>query len=318
MIFNLSHYDLDGVGCNIVLYQFFKNFVRDNSSYSNLKEKLFEMDDYLSRTPYIKYVFVTDLAFEEEQFEILNSIAKRHKNIQFYLIDHHPPKCNFKQFNDENLKIIISNKASATKLTYLFLKKNYKIFGIEPDDYFNQKLKEFVEYVDAYDLWKKETPEFQVGFDYNELFWNYKLDTFFNKFKNNFELSNKDIEKIKEIKSSIKEHFEKLEKNKLIFKDDKVLLIFTDKFQNYVTLKYKAKIYFIADISRPGKFSVRISDDVKNPEKIQKVIIDKIKSFGNVDNIGGHFNAFGFNISDDSVQGVMKFSEKIANTFIKG
>jgi len=321
MIFNLSHYDLDGVGCNIVLHNFFKesktNIIRENCSYDKLTEKLFEMEDYIKRIYGVKYVFITDLSFEENQFKILKEIAKRNKNIKFYLIDHHPPKIDFKVFNTENLKIIISNKASATKLVYLFMKKNFKNFGI-PNEPKNDFLEKFVEYVNAYDIWLKDTEEFQVGFAYNELFWYYKLDSFYNKFKDDQRMNAQDIKIVKQIQNDIKEHFEKIENNKLIFKDNKVLLIFTDKFHNYVTLKYKSKIYFIADMSQLGKFSVRLSCDIPNPEEIQKKIIQTIKSFGGVTNIGGHHCAFGFNIEDNTIQGVLKFSEKIANTFIKG
>jgi len=339
-VFNLSHYDLDGVGCNIVIYNYFKifntEFRKDNCSYSKLTEKLFEIDDLISRDYSIKQVFITDLSFEEEQFQILSNISNKHKNVKFFLIDHHPPKSDYKKFNSDNLKIIISNKASGTKLSYLFLKSKIKneiktkikdknnslyIENFNNLLFNSQAMSDFVDIVNSYDLWLKESDNFQKGLELNELFWNYGLDVFFKKFRDNLELSNNDKVIISKTNDEIDNHFKKIENNNLIFKNNKVLLVFSDKFNNYITLRYNAKIYFIVDISQPGKFSVRLRD-IPNPEKIQSSIINKIKSLGELTNIGGHPNAFGFNIKtsenvNEAIEDCMKFSEKIANTFIK-
>jgi oligoribonuclease NrnB/cAMP/cGMP phosphodiesterase (DHH superfamily) len=127
-ILAVSHDDLDGVGCQILLGGVFKNIEYRNCSYFNIDKELMAIDskDY-------DYVFVTDIS--PKIHEVLDDFDN------LILIDHHQ---NAK--NDPTKHRYVNKKYSATYLTNHFLKKMYG----------EDKLKRFskiVTLINDYDMW---------------------------------------------------------------------------------------------------------------------------------------------------------------------
>ena len=202
-----------------------------------------------------------------------------------------------------NLTIVISPKASATKLTYLFLKSN---FGLNDKD-----LLQFVDYVNAYDIWLDDTQEFKVGFVYNELFWDYKLSAFWGKFKDNYKLRANDKERYKTLIQKKDKLFAKLEKSGRVMKfSNRILLIFIDDFQGHVTIDYPG-FYAYAIIRSNGSCSVRLKSDAVAEGNTKRGVIQKMTEANLTDTAGGHDGAFGLNILNPTAHQMVEFSKSL-------
>ncbi|MFA5484950.1 MAG: DHH family phosphoesterase [Candidatus Pacearchaeota archaeon] len=128
-ILSISHYDLDGAGCQIVLANVFDNVTFISTSFYNIDEKL-ESIDYSK----YDYVIITDVHPENKNLLYLSD--------KIILIDHHPSDMH----DPNNNHFVIDNKnVCATTLTKHFFEKM-----------FNEKLShldEFVYLVNDYDMW---------------------------------------------------------------------------------------------------------------------------------------------------------------------
>ena len=309
-IVSLSHSDLDGISSQIVLRAKFGEITRMNLSYGKIQEYLEILDEHCSRLRPNK-VFVTDLSFSYEELKKLNEIAHYNPEVQFYFIDHHPFEENNGDYSGlilPNLKIVISDKACATKLTMLYLKSN---FGLVVSD----ELEKFVSYVNGYDIWQEGTPEFKVGFVYNELFWEYKMAHFWSKFKDNYKLRAGDKEVYKDLIKKKDKLFAKLEKSGRVMKFEKrILLIFIDTFQGHVTLDYPDFLSYVI-IRSNGGVSVRLKSDAVNDGLTKNNIVQKVLNSGYVENAGGHHAAFGTMVTDGTAHNMVEFS-KLLVTYI--
>ncbi|MFW6219529.1 MAG: hypothetical protein ACOC33_01545 [bacterium] len=128
-ILSISHYDLDGCGCQIVLCNVFDNVTCISSSFYNLDEKL-ESIDYSK----YDYVIITDIHPENKNLLYLSD--------KIILIDHHPSDMH----DPNNNHFVIDDKGvCATILTKHFCEKM-----------FNEKLyhlNDFAYLVNDYDMW---------------------------------------------------------------------------------------------------------------------------------------------------------------------
>jgi len=300
---SISHIDLDGIGCQIVLNNYF-NITRMNINYNKIEEYLDILYDYcINSKP--NNVFITDLSFTYRDFKRLFEIGKEFKEINFYFIDHHSfsddndKPIDSRQFNTHNFKTIISDKASATKLTYLYCTKTFNFKN-------NNKLKIFTDYINAYDIWLKDDKNFKVGLMLNELFWSYRINHFWNRFRYDFDIRNKDKDTYIELIKKKNKLFTKLEKSGRTFKlDDKgIFMIFVDDFRSHITLDYpNYKVYI--NFSSYGTLSVRINKElVLAPEKEIEVfknsVVSELEKHPNINNAGGHIYAFGGVLKENS------------------
>jgi len=300
---SLSHYDLDGVGCQIVLRKQFGELTTMNTSYGRIDEYLDNVESFCHRTK-PKRVFITDLSFNVELLTRVNRIAEANPDTNFYFIDHHPFEGEWKHLRRENLTIVISDKASATKLTFLYLKSNFKFQGQNID-----KLEQFVHYVNAYDIWLEETPEFKMGFVLNELFWKYKLVGFWAKFKDEYSLSYSDKEVYKDLIKKKNKLFKKLDDSGRILRfDNRVLLIFVDDFQGHVTIDYPGFLSYII-VRSTGKGSVRLKTEAVNEGLTKDNLVNSILKTDYISEAGGHPGAFGFSIVEPTAQRMIEFSK---------
>lgn len=310
-VLSISHVDLDGVGCQIVLRALFGEIIRMNISYGKINEYLDIMDEYCCRVK-PEYVIITDLSFKYKELQKLSNIAKKYPKIKFYFIDHHPFEENggrFKHLSLHNLVIVLSDKASATKLTYLYFKAN---FGLQKEG-----LDKFVSNVNAYDIWLEETLEFKVGFVYNELFWSYKINHFWSRFKDEYNLRNSDKEVYRELVTKKDKLFKKLEDSGRVMKfSNRILLIFIDNYQSHVTLDYPEFFSYIV-IRSSGGVSVRLRKEAVNEGKTKNNIIEEILKLDYIESAGGHHGAFGTQIEKATPQKMVDFSQYLVQLIDK-
>lgn len=169
----LTHYDLDGVGCNILagaLAPFDKVFYYGYAKITDAIKsgKLSGYDRCL----------ITDVSLTKELFDIVYG----EYGDNFTWFDHHTHSEEMlKDYkfepNAPKPSIVVDMKMSATALFFTkFLKSHHKDMAM---------FEEMVSYIDSYDMWRHEThPEhFNKGYDLNTLFWDMGLYDFRDRFK---------------------------------------------------------------------------------------------------------------------------------------
>ena len=303
MVLSLSHIDLDGISCQIVLHNYFPNVTRMNIGYGKIDEYLDILDESCNTTNFTK-VFITDLSFSYIQLEKLSKICRKYPKISFYFIDHHPFEEEYKHLILSNFHIIITNKASATKLTNLYIKKNFEVTEYT-------ELDRYVDLVNVYDMWLDNAPDFNLGLVYNDLFWQYGIDHFWCRFSEMFRLNSRDKEKYKEIITRKNKILNKLETSGRILKigDNDLFMIFIDDYQSHITLDFPGyKIYVI--ITSRGSISVRLRD-IEDKETVKNLIISKISDLPNISSCGGHISAFGVKLIENEPEKLIDFAKEM-------
>lgn len=159
-ILNLSHNDMDGVSCTIVINNAFKNVTNINTSYDDLL-------GYLESINLASYdvVLITDLSPDEETGDVI----KKHDNI--ILLDHH--ESSLFLHSPEDNRFVDMNK-SATMMTKYFCES---VTGSSLS-----YLGRFVELVNIYDMWQEEHNDFDFSRELNTLYFSYFDRKFYSRF----------------------------------------------------------------------------------------------------------------------------------------
>lgn len=155
-IYHLSHIDLDGYSCQYVLRHFCKDIVFFNSNYGkeineNFTRILNLIDKKLELNPSEKsLVLISDLNLNLTQCEEFER-ALDGKNTFLLLLDHHQ---NGLECALTHKWYFLDDKRCATKIVYDFFSE---IYGK------NETLEDFVNLVNAVDLWLKDEKYFELG-----------------------------------------------------------------------------------------------------------------------------------------------------------
>jgi hypothetical protein len=190
-ILSISHNDLDGAGCGILLGAIFPNITYVNCSY-------YDIDKELQATNPVDYdfIFVTDI-FPNDQ----KSLEKFDNLI---LIDHHQTAEN----RPEN-KWYVNKKYSATYLTKHFLEKMYGVDSLK-------SYTKLVKLINDYDLWERK---YKGSSALNNLFSLYHSEKFRERFRSgDIEFNDREKEHIKDIQK----RFDVLYDNLEIFEFEKI------------------------------------------------------------------------------------------------
>jgi len=158
-IYHLSHIDLDGYSCQLILkYTPYKveNF---NANYgAEVKENLEVILEKIKNSDEKAYILITDLNLTTDESKWLNSEVNRlnelKKDVVLQLLDHHGSGIDSSNKYDW---YFLDTTRCATKITYDFVKENFE---------FNEPnwLEKFVSVVNAVDLWKQDEVEnFEFG-----------------------------------------------------------------------------------------------------------------------------------------------------------
>lgn len=289
MIISLSHSDMDGVGAQIALTQAFGEITTLNTSYGKVTEYLEIIDDMLLSRPGITEIYVTDLNITETEMKFLRSKADLYPGIEFNYIDHHDYEYEPTTYKSTNLKIMVSKKFCATKLTHLFLRKHK---GLQSD----KDLDHFVDVVDAYDLWQVQKPLFQEGLRMNELFWDMMARRFYMRFKNIPKMRMIDDEKVDKLLTKKNKLFAKLKTSGRIFEapNKSVFLCYVDEFRSHITLDFP-DFYVYVNMTLYGSASIRLSIKFTDTEAkfMKDSLIEYALTLPGVVSAGGHVHAMG-------------------------
>jgi oligoribonuclease NrnB/cAMP/cGMP phosphodiesterase (DHH superfamily) len=241
----MTHVDLDGVG-NIILAKYFKLPVDDY-----ILVDYDQLDDLEFNQSLRKYtnIYLTDLNIQDETYNVLVE-----NNISFLVFDHHQTTEKF----SEDPRVTWDITQSGTKLFYNYLSKGKRVLGI---------VRDFVELVDTYDMWRLESPLREDSENLNRVFFhsiNYQAQGYqkyepfiknqFKKFEryNNWKFLPSEVDKINIAKAKEVQDCQEAE-NLLTFREDskgKVFGLFMarrniSKVCSYLLCKYQNLDYII-------------------------------------------------------------------------
>ncbi len=159
-VFNLTHQDLDGAACSIVLKNAFSSVVVEPIQYYNMNKRLQEMSETVGFFNQYDYIFLTDLNLEAHHCKTFFTMLQvSNYQGEVIIIDHHEDS-GFLHDPEKNFFIQPGICAAMLVKEYVSKLANYSF------DY----LDEFINLVNAHDLWKDESKLFVKAKKLNMLY----------------------------------------------------------------------------------------------------------------------------------------------------
>jgi len=264
MILHITHNDLDGAGCAILM----KKVFGENLEYFSMNYD--EIDDFILKN-FMNYekIYITDLS---PSLDVYKEVLKRKEII---LIDHHKTSESFKIFDN----VYHENDKCGTMLTFEYLEKT-----INAD---LSKYYDFVKLVNDYDLWILKDKR---SLELNKLFYLYGFENFVNRFIKNYTIDFDEKEQfVLEIENERqKKYLESTADTVKIFKDRdnrQFGVVFAEQYNSELghnLISEKNLDYVIIINIQKKKISLRSKIDVD----VSKIAV--------ANGGGGHKNAAGF------------------------
>ncbi len=154
-IHHLSHIDLDGYSCQFIMkYTPYKVYNYNANYGAEVRQKLEIILENIKKSREKSIILITDLNLTADESRWLNNEVNQTNNIRIILLDHHGS-------GEESAKkykwYFLDTERCATKITYDYVKDNFEFD--EP-----KWMKQFVDVVNAVDLWKlDEVENFEYG-----------------------------------------------------------------------------------------------------------------------------------------------------------
>lgn len=320
IVYNLTHWDLDGVVSNIVvenaLSQFAAKVVTIPTTYEDKDVKLLNILEMAAYEGEPYWIVITDLNLDNEYLER----ALNDKNLKKMLyLDHHP-RDGRGELKDlaKDYKGIFAY--SFTK-DFCGAKIALEFFEEAPLINLSDDIHELVRLTDIYDCWRIKHPDFQKKAYYlNDLFWNLKFDDFKKAFYNGYKLTDEHKEIIKKLNSErtsyLKETKEKYSTAFPLDNDDSLLFVHhpAGRFVNDMTIAFPThQLYLIFKYQAKGLniFSVRSGSKKYNVTEL----VGKLEKLFKGSEGGGHADAGGISVPVDVPLG--EFFETFAETASK-
>jgi len=276
MPYCITHNDLDGIGCAILMEKVFPEVKTFTIDYRELPEVLPRVLEKAKMSP----VYITDIALTEE----LAKLCDDHGKVQH--VDHH---ISSKKVSDKYPWSLFDVNNCATYLLWKMLSQYANL-----EDY-----KEFVELVDNYDTWGHGTQPTEKARDLNRLLKMLGPEVFVSRFKAKASVKFNSIEEA--IINTDKNMEEKYLQEAITYtqamrdKDGNVFLLvaaeqYTSSLGNYLLQQFEEAEYVVILDMLHDKASLRSKGKVN--------VADLAKACGG----GGHAKAAGFLMNDTAVK----------------
>jgi len=159
--YHLSHIDLDGYSCQLVMAQTAHTMISYNANYgAEVMDRLEEILDTLKKNKQEATILISDLNLTPDEAKWLHYEVKKLNdngwNIAITLLDHHG---SGKDTASQYEWYTLDTERCATKIVYEYAIENY---GLKAGGW----LEAFVKVVNAVDLWKQEEVE---DFEYSKV-----------------------------------------------------------------------------------------------------------------------------------------------------
>ncbi len=158
-IYHLSHIDLDGYSCQLVMSKTPNTMISYNANYgAEVMERLNEIVELIKKAKQEATILISDLNLYPEEAKWLNNEINRLNEggwkITITLLDHHG---SGKDTASQYPWYFLDTERCATKIVYEYALENYGLVG-------GGWLEEFVKVVNAVDLWHQdEVEDFEYG-----------------------------------------------------------------------------------------------------------------------------------------------------------
>jgi len=151
-IHHLSHIDLDGYGCQLVVKNYFKDVKFYNSNYGKeIEHRLKTLMDNIEAEDEECMILITDLNLTRDQAKDLDDWVNSREKVSILLLDHH---ITGKVCSNAYNWYFLDEKRSATLITYEYFSFKYGK---------NDELELFAKIVNAIDIWIDKDPYFELG-----------------------------------------------------------------------------------------------------------------------------------------------------------
>ena len=246
--------DFDGIASIINVYNIIKNpeqnFMYFVVTYNSIEKVLNKV-----KKEEFDVLWILDINLTEEQLDIIKTFVGYKRIIH---IDHHEYEYSVQDYMEGYLYHFVHDPSiSACLATNNFIKSRWPKA--------QQKCEEFSILGNIYDTWIRSSPRFKEAYSINDLYWEYKYEKFFMKFRKGYKLDKEDISTIQSINTERHVYEMDTIKNHIIY-NKKVDIAFVlnpkCKHINHITLTIDAKFFVILkEINEDSlAYSVRIYD----------------------------------------------------------
>jgi oligoribonuclease NrnB/cAMP/cGMP phosphodiesterase (DHH superfamily) len=316
LIKNITHSDMDGVGCSIIMNKLFHDHLGFDESqivratYNDLFQNIMNFASFPQEDTIL---IITDLNVETQFLKKLLDLSNVKKLLY---IDHHERSDgrkgleSLKYFEPSRFEYRWRKGVSATKSAYDFSVKH----GIQT----SKEFEKLINIIDIYDEWHKSDIRFNEALGLNSIYWDIGFDEFYKKFYDGLVWTKEMKEFVAGKFKEQNEYFEEAEKyNQIVeFDKKKVLISFNPKgkYTNLYTLRYDADLFILFDYETKlmRKFSLRSTNDYYDCNAISLKAAKNLKGA----QAGGHKATAGISVPieigmDELITELLNVIEKI-------
>lgn len=254
-VLNITHFDMDGACCHIILKNYYKSVTALPITYQSEKTLFAKATEEINKEHY-DLIICTDF-YPEIAYKDLSTLK-----VPMIVLDHHE---SAKKFHNGKT-IVINTQNSASKLVFDLYNKLSDLSHLE----------DLVNIVDDFDMYKKKdvrSPEF------NKIFWEMNFKWFVRRFiKGNTKLTEEEILFLKESMKAVDKIYNNIEITTLPHKG---VFFILDYYQYEITERLKKDGYKWFIILNKNNLSIRSND------------VDLLPIINRVGRGGGHKNAVG-------------------------
>lgn len=304
----MTHADVDGIFSVINIYNIIKdpekNFLYYAVGYHSIDKTLQKI-----KKESFDILWILDINLTKEQIDVIKTFSGYKKIIH---IDHHSYEFNVQEYIQSKqcfeYVFVHDESISACLGVNNFIASNY------PDA--QKRCEKLSQIGDVYDMWRKEDPRWNQAYAINDLYWEYRYEKFFLKFRDGYKLDQEDKETILRINKERNEYMEVTINKYLQFNEEYKIAYVLDprcKHTNHITLVYPANFY--VTIKEYNDKSIAYSIRVYDPDfnlTLQEVFAIIKKEGILINSSGGHPKVGGIEVPIEENQ---KFLECINQIF---
>jgi oligoribonuclease NrnB/cAMP/cGMP phosphodiesterase (DHH superfamily) len=291
-IISITHKDLDGVGCQLILRHQFQDVHFHTTSYNILKQTLTDLEDLLSYDKSKNLIIISDISMTHIELDKLVHIATMNPLVKFVYADHHirTQKENaIVKMAPKNFIDVFDDKRCSASILYYYYNINAN------------RLKEIIDLINVYDMWIDDSSMFYDALVLNELYESVDHWDFLNNISNYGKISDYLKNKELKVRDKMNTFVSNIDNNSLIYYDDKICVAHIDRYKSLLQNSLNRPISII--ISSNLNFSVRLSNKLKDYEvKDYTELFFKFFESHNITFYHAHRQVFGFNSNGSSVE----------------
>lgn len=283
------NYDLDGCTSGIMLNRLLNFEKMFASGYGKLDANIDKVIAYGAKHN-IDGLAIADWSLTLDQYKKLENQFD-----EIIYIDHHPTSQDVSEYLNQPLETRLC--AGVQCAQYI---KN-KGFALSTDD------KKLLSACNAFDNWKLDHKDFQLGYDLTTIFYKINFWSFVKKFKDGFAGFTDEEQKIIDDERAIKEK-QFCESEWEWISDNELLFFCSDgNIVNDVTLEFDAENYWILKMDREGGY--HISGRTKSDELDIGALFQKLeKEYPDIIyTSGGHQKAGGLGLTITDINDIIEF-----------